>query len=397
MLRSDIKTEAASIPEDYVIPGAADEADPRRNTRPCVTRACVRCKAAKKCCDNQRPCGRCVRMGQPDNCVDAQQQKPGRKPKRSADEMSEDSVPAVEPPSVRVLLNTPASLGAPAELFSGLNELYSLVGGPETMSTDFAQIFADISTPGVDAIASFETPPQTTLQSAQPPATPRDQFPSPQQWLSTFEPFAEKLKNIGNQLSAGLKPMPVSLYQLISHTMLIKAEQMGISAERVDRLRKELWNINPALEHLMRQQLEQRRRLPVKPQEPEAGGPSWLRPLDLPVGVIGIRMNMAEVTDLFVNTEAARLFGYTVEEMREGIIHDGDGFYVRHMHPDDWASNMPIVLSAISKQQRRIDSKSRLFDQTGACHDLSIQHTWEYGQDGVPSMHVMCFSKVSSL
>ena len=109
-----------------------------KRARSCVPRACIRCKAAKKCCDSARPCGRCVRLGISEHCFDAQQQKPGRKPKVNLDEpsfkyqigevltqmASQSVVPA---PFDRSLLNTPTSLPT-VDLIDGLSDFYSLVG-----------------------------------------------------------------------------------------------------------------------------------------------------------------------------------------------------------------------------------------------------------------------------
>ena len=33
-------------------------------------RACYHCRKAKSSCSNQRPCARCVRLGQADTCID---------------------------------------------------------------------------------------------------------------------------------------------------------------------------------------------------------------------------------------------------------------------------------------------------------------------------------------
>ena len=57
----------------------------RRKKRLKVNRACVRCKQAKTCCDDQRPCRRCIRLGCETECVDAEQRKPGRKKKNADD------------------------------------------------------------------------------------------------------------------------------------------------------------------------------------------------------------------------------------------------------------------------------------------------------------------------
>jgi len=50
---------------------------PNRRTR--VPMACTRCKMAHTRCDTKRPCGRCVRRGVADSCVDAIPKRRGRK------------------------------------------------------------------------------------------------------------------------------------------------------------------------------------------------------------------------------------------------------------------------------------------------------------------------------
>ena len=52
-----------------------------------VTRACKKCKQSHACCDNQRPCSRCVNLGIADSCCDSEQKKRGRK--RKEDEVQE--------------------------------------------------------------------------------------------------------------------------------------------------------------------------------------------------------------------------------------------------------------------------------------------------------------------
>eukprot|EP01080_Neovahlkampfia_damariscottae_P011798 gene11798-5132_t len=54
-----------------------------------VTRACKKCKQSHACCDNQRPCSRCVNLGLADSCCDSEQKKRGRK--RKEEEVQETS------------------------------------------------------------------------------------------------------------------------------------------------------------------------------------------------------------------------------------------------------------------------------------------------------------------
>mmetsp|Transcript_20838 Transcript_20838/g.29132 ORF Transcript_20838/g.29132 Transcript_20838/m.29132 type:complete len:278 (+) Transcript_20838:66-899(+) len=49
------------------------------NRRTRVPMACTRCKMAHTRCDTKRPCGRCVRRGVADSCVDAIPKRRGRK------------------------------------------------------------------------------------------------------------------------------------------------------------------------------------------------------------------------------------------------------------------------------------------------------------------------------
>ena len=67
-----------------------------------VPMACTRCKTAHTRCDTKRPCGRCVRRGVADSCVDAIPKRRGRK--RSEDSNTE--VPAPPNKSARGLYNT---------------------------------------------------------------------------------------------------------------------------------------------------------------------------------------------------------------------------------------------------------------------------------------------------
>ena len=76
--------------------------------------------------------------------------------------------------------------------------------------------------------------------------------------------------------------------------MIIKAEAYDICRERLKQLRAELWNMNPALEQLLRQQLEARRSQTLAPQAPDAQ--HWIAPTEMPIGIIGVKFKVAEVT-----------------------------------------------------------------------------------------------------
>lgn len=41
-----------------------------------VSRACQTCKKGKRCCDEARPCSRCIRLGIGDTCIDAERKRP---------------------------------------------------------------------------------------------------------------------------------------------------------------------------------------------------------------------------------------------------------------------------------------------------------------------------------
>jgi PAS domain S-box-containing protein len=51
-----------------------------------VRKACTNCRKAHACCDEQRPCLRCVNLGLSSECVDAENKKRGRKRKNSGDQ-----------------------------------------------------------------------------------------------------------------------------------------------------------------------------------------------------------------------------------------------------------------------------------------------------------------------
>lgn len=72
---SPVPSRASSAPSS---PGASG-----RKKRYRVSHACATCKKSKTKCDNQRPCGRCVRTGKADCCVDSVHKKRGRKKKNT--------------------------------------------------------------------------------------------------------------------------------------------------------------------------------------------------------------------------------------------------------------------------------------------------------------------------
>lgn len=84
------------------------------------------------------------------------------------------------------------------------------------------------------------------------------------------------------------------LITFFSHSVIIKAEQHGVTEARLQQLRGSLWNVNQALEQLLRQQLEARRTQTLAPQAPDAQ--HWISPTEMPVGIIGVKFKMAEVT-----------------------------------------------------------------------------------------------------
>merc|ERR1711871_1505938 len=60
-------------------PPADNSVSSAQNRRTRVPMACTRCKMAHTRCDTKRPCGRCVRRGVADSCVDAIPKRRGRK------------------------------------------------------------------------------------------------------------------------------------------------------------------------------------------------------------------------------------------------------------------------------------------------------------------------------
>jgi hypothetical protein len=60
-------------------------ADSEKKTR--VPMACTRCKMSHTRCDTKRPCGRCVRRGEADSCVDAIPKRRGRKRSEDATDL----------------------------------------------------------------------------------------------------------------------------------------------------------------------------------------------------------------------------------------------------------------------------------------------------------------------
>jgi hypothetical protein len=55
------------------------EGEPKK--RPQVRKACVNCQKAHACCEDKRPCKRCLNMGVPEQCIDTERKKRGRKKK----------------------------------------------------------------------------------------------------------------------------------------------------------------------------------------------------------------------------------------------------------------------------------------------------------------------------
>ncbi len=46
----------------------------------------IQCRSAHACCDDQRPCKRCIEIGTPNDCIDAETKKRGRKRKMSTEQ-----------------------------------------------------------------------------------------------------------------------------------------------------------------------------------------------------------------------------------------------------------------------------------------------------------------------
>jgi len=57
----------------------ANAQDNNAQRRKQVRRACVNCRKSHACCDDARPCQRCVKLGLQDLCEDVKHEKRGRK------------------------------------------------------------------------------------------------------------------------------------------------------------------------------------------------------------------------------------------------------------------------------------------------------------------------------
>jgi hypothetical protein len=68
------------------------EDSPDVKKRPQVRKACVNCQKAHACCEDQRPCKRCVTMGIDDQCFDAERRKRGRKKKSDIEALNSTTI-----------------------------------------------------------------------------------------------------------------------------------------------------------------------------------------------------------------------------------------------------------------------------------------------------------------
>lgn len=74
--------------------------------------------------------------------------------------------------------------------------------------------------------------------------------------------------------------------------------------------------------------------------------------------------------DVFANFEAARIFGYTMlEELRELLYQGEEMFFMKHLHPDICFEMWGMMMT---RQERRMEHRSHMFDRNGTCADLMI-------------------------
>eukprot|EP00698_Gefionella_okellyi_P011961 TRINITY_DN3192_c0_g3_i1.p1 TRINITY_DN3192_c0_g3~~TRINITY_DN3192_c0_g3_i1.p1 ORF type:complete len:412 (+),score=70.69 TRINITY_DN3192_c0_g3_i1:54-1289(+) len=348
-----------------------------KDSRACVSRACVRCKAAKKCCDEQRPCQRCVRMGLGDQCYDATHMKPGRKPKPLSEIIGYD--PSAQPAALLPMTNPPSS--------TDLTSFYE-------QHTDAFALFdmATAESPAVQIASFYEssTDPllhiniQTIIQPLHTSVM--------DQWMGSLLYFVNRLKDVGLALSMGITPMPVELYQVLSQYVLIQAERFGVPKETVQSLRDELWGIDKSVEGAIRRYLDlrQQRRPRLIASKSRFAGLG-----QLPMGVIAI-CHAGLAPDIFVNSEAAQLFGYRngAEELMQQLQSDMDAVFVRHLHPGDWQRAMPAVMACIAKREEKLVTKTRAYTVSGQLLELTMTIAFQYDPQGVPVATIMYMVRV---
>ena len=136
--------------------------------------------------------------------------------------------------------------------------------------------------------------------------------------------------------------------------------------------------MSPDLAHQVQEQFPAD--VPILPHSlPDTAPLLWVMQADveLPIATIAIKKNFNVVTvcltssskqktkkliliqEMFVNTEAARLLGYTVEDLRDTVSRDE--FLTKHLHPIMGLR----IFNALQKQEHRFEMRSIIVDSKG--------------------------------
>lgn len=98
----------------------------------------------------------------------------------------------------------------------------------------------------------------------------------------------------------------------------------------------------------------------------------WLRAMTLslgraPIGVMGVQFTDSCIDSIFVNDEAARMFGYTPAEIKRLVLDPRENFFLRVWHFDDWRRMFTMSFFALVQRLEHISTRGHFFHSNGAC------------------------------
>eukprot|EP00698_Gefionella_okellyi_P005646 TRINITY_DN1511_c0_g1_i1.p1 TRINITY_DN1511_c0_g1~~TRINITY_DN1511_c0_g1_i1.p1 ORF type:complete len:408 (+),score=69.41 TRINITY_DN1511_c0_g1_i1:1039-2262(+) len=371
----------------FGIAADVDDTDLKGRKRLKVSRACTRCKSAKTCCDDQRPCRRCTRLGVEDQCHDGEQRKPGRK--RKIPTVADDARVAA---SLGVIATAMASAASPpAKPLSCLE--FGSTFAPEKLlsvacSADKHQLVPqqrsdDTSTSVKELISTaFNSPlqlfgdmvadPSVFELFTSQPQQPRLEAHSNSILENAYYAIYDCLKGFRQQFDAGQHPMREHMYRFLCLHFFDKAMSTGIRSDVAMAHRLELGvheSIGPA-------------RMSGDAIWSEFAARAYGR---APVGVIAVKFTDSTTQALYVNDEAANLFGYSVEELSELIMDPRENFFLRLWHYDDWKKMIKDTFMTLVNQQERHVLRGRFYHTSGERFEAVWSVQFVYNEVGVPA------------
>lgn len=193
----------------------------------------------------------------------------------------------------------------------------------------------------------------------------------------------ECLRTIRKQFDAGAKPMQEPLYRFLCLHFLDKAAAYGITPEVSEMHRREL-----AVTAGERVKL--------------TTNSEWLRVMTVscgraPIGVLGVQFSDSSIEAIFVNDEAARLFGYTAAEIKRLVLDPRENFFLRVWHFEDWRRMFMMSFAALVQQQERTSTRGRFYHSSGSRFEAMWSSQYKYSPEGVPVSHSIFITPIDTV